>query len=79
MGDDRGDCLVLFCRGGGGDSFEEDLHWGPKLGVFVGLVELDGADDVAFKNVEALRGALFFSASMELNTKGAGEVVLAVK
>ena len=73
MGDDRGDCLVLFCRGGGGDSFEEDLRWGPKLGVFVVLVELDGADDEAFKTVEALRrGAFFFSTSVELNTKGAG-------
>ena len=74
MGDGRGDCLVvtvLFCHGGGGDSFEEDLRCGPKLGVLVDLVELDGVG-VTFKTVEALRGAFFFATSMELNTKGAG-------
>ena len=73
MGDSRGDCLVvtvLFCRGGGGDSFEEDLRCGSKLGVLVDLVELDGVA-VTFKTVEALRGAFFFSTSVELNTKGA--------
>ena len=45
MGYGRGDCLVvtvLFCCGCGGDSFEEDLRCGPKLGVLVDLVELDG-------------------------------------
>ena len=45
MGDGRGDYLVvtvLFCRDGGGDSFEEGLRCGPKLGVLVDLVELDG-------------------------------------
>ena len=75
VGDDRGDGLVdvvLFCCG---DSFEEDLRWEPRLGVFVDLVELD---DVAnggvalFKTVEALRGTFFFSTSVELKTKGAG-------
>ena len=74
MGDGRGDCLVvtvLFCRGGGGDSFEENLRCGPKLGALVDLVELDGVG-VTFKAVEALRGAFFFSASIELNTKGTG-------
>ena len=72
MGDGRGDCLVvivLFCRGG--DSFEEDLRCRPKLGVLVDLVELDGVA-VTFKTIEALRGALFFSTRVELNTKGAG-------
>ena len=76
VGDDRGDGLVdvvLFCCG---DIFEEDLHWEPRLGVFVDLVELDDvANDVGvtlFKTVEALRGAFFFSTSMELKTKGAG-------
>ena len=42
VGDRRGDCLivtVLFCRGCGGDSLEEDLRCGPKLGVSVDLVE----------------------------------------
>ena len=86
MGDGRGDCLVvtvLFCRGGGGgggggDSFEEDLRCGPKLGVLVYLVELDGVG-VTFKIVEALRGAFFFSTSVELNTKGAEEGELAAK
>ena len=34
--------FVLFCRGCGGDSFQEDLRCGPKLGVLVALVELDG-------------------------------------
>ena len=43
----------------------------PKLGVLVDLVELDGVG-VTFKTVEALRGAFFFSTSMELNTKGSG-------
>ena len=74
MGDGRGDCLVvtvLFCRGCGGDSFEEDVQCGPKLGVLLDLVELDGVG-VTFKTVEALRGAFFFSTSVELNTKGAG-------
>ena len=74
MGDGRGDCLVvtvLFCRGCGGDSFEEDLRCGPKLGVLVDLVELDGVG-VTFKTREALRGSFFFSTSVQLNTKGAG-------
>ena len=74
MGDGRGDFLVvtvLFCRGCGGDSFEEDLRCGPKLGVLVDLVALDEVG-VTFKTVEALRGAFFFSTSMELNTKGTG-------
>ena len=75
VGDDRGDDLVdvvLFCCG---DSFKEDLCWDPWLGVFVDLVELN---DVAnggvtlFKTVEGLRGAFFFSASVELKTKGTG-------
>ena len=73
-GDGSADCLVvtvLFCRGCGGDSFEEDLRCGPKLGILVDLVELDGVD-VTFKTVEALRGAFFFSTSVKLNTKGAG-------
>ena len=63
MGDGRGDCLVvivLFGRGCGGDSFEEDLRCGPKLGVVVDLVELDGVG-VTFKTVEALRGAFFLN------------------
>ena len=74
VGDGRGGCLVvtvLFCCGCGGDSFEEHLRCGPKLGVLVDLVELDGVG-VTFKTVEALRGAFFFSTSVELNTKGAG-------
>ena len=81
MGDGRGDCLaltVLFCCGCGGDSFEEDLRCGPELVVLVDLVELDGVG-VTFKTVEALRDAFFFSTSMELNTKGAGEGKLAMK
>ena len=55
MGDGCGDCLavtVLFCRGGSGDSFEEDLRCGPKLGVLEDLVELDEVG-VTFKTVEA--------------------------
>ena len=78
VGDGRADRLevaALFCRG---DSFEEDLCWEPKLGVFVDLVDLDDAVDVVdvgvtlLKTVEALRGAFFFSAGVELKTKGAG-------
>ena len=76
VGDDRGDGLVdevLFCCG---DSFEEDLRWELKLRVFVDLVELadvaDGVGVTLFKTVKALRGAFFFSSSVELKTKGAG-------
>ena len=74
MGDGGGGCLVVtvfFCRGCGGDSFGKDLRCGPNLGVLVDLVELDGIG-VTFKAIEALRGAFFFSTSVELNTKGAG-------
>ena len=65
---------VLCC---GGDSLEEDLRWGPRLGALVDLVEfVDGVPSVGvalFKTVEALsRGAFFFSTSVELKTKGAG-------
>ena len=72
VGDGRGGGfldVVLFCCG---DNFEEDLHWEPKLAVFVDLVELDDvANDVSvalFKTVEALRGAFFFSTGVELKT-----------
>ena len=45
--------------------------------VFVDLVELDdevdGVSVTLLKIVEALRGAFFFSTSVEQNTKGAGE------
>ena len=65
---------VLCC---GGDGLEEDLHWGPRLGALVDLVEFeDGVTNggvALFKIVEAFsRGAFFFSASMELKPKGAG-------
>ena len=63
---------VLFC---GGDSFEEDLRWGPILGVFVDLVMFDDEDNdgvALLKIVETLRGPFFFSTSVELKTKGAG-------
>ena len=80
FGDDLVDD-VLFC---GGVSLEEDLRWGLRLGALVDLVELE--DDVTnggvalFKIVEALiRGAFFFSTSVELKTKGAGKGELAVK
>ena len=73
VGDSLSDRLVdvvLFCCG---DNFEEDLHWEPTLGAFVDLVELDdvanGVGVTLFKTVEALRGAFFFSTSMELKTK----------
>ena len=46
---------------------------GPKLGVLMDLAEVDGVT-VTFKTVEALRAAFFFSTSVGLNTKGAGEV-----
>ena len=65
---------VLCC---GGDSLEEDLRWGPRLGALVDLVEFeDGVTNggvALFKIVEALSGgAFFFSTSVELKTKGAG-------
>ena len=59
------------------------MPWGPRLGVFVDLVEF--ADDEAndgtalFKTAEAFSGAFVFSTSVELKTKGAGEGELAVK
>ena len=64
---------VLCC---GGDSLEEDLRWGPRLGALVDLVEFDNGVTscgvALFKTVEALRGGdFFFSASVELKTKGA--------
>ena len=67
---------VLCCCGG--DSLEEDLRWGPRLGALADLVEfVDGVTSCGvalFKTIEALsRGAFFFSTSMELKTKGAGE------
>ena len=65
---------VLCC---GGDSLEEDLLWGPRLGALVDLVEFDdgvtSCGVALFKTVEALSsGAFFFSTSVELKTKGAG-------
>ena len=76
VGDGRGGGLVvvvLFCRG---ESFEKDLRCGPKLWVFVDLVELDdevdGVGVTMLKIVEALTGASFLSTSVELDTKGAG-------
>ena len=75
LGGRFGDALVdevLFCCG---DSFEEDLRWVPRLGVFVDLVEFDdvangGAD--LFKTVLAFSGTFFFSTRVQLKTKGAG-------
>ena len=65
---------VLFCFG---DSLEEDLRWGPRLGALVDLVEFDdgvtSCDVALFKTIEALsRGAFSFSTSVELKPKGAG-------
>ena len=65
---------VLFC---GGDSLEEDLRWGARLGALVDLVAFDDGVTCCgvalFKTVEALsRGAFFFSTSVELKTKGTG-------
>ena len=55
---------VLCC---GGDSLEEDLLWGPRLGALVDLVELDdgvtSCDVALFKTVEALSRCAFFLAS----------------
>ena len=60
---------VLSCCGDGlgavmsccGDSFEEDLHFSPKLGILVDLVELDEDEDLTLlKTMETLRGAFFF-------------------
>ena len=46
---------VLCC---GGDSLEEDLHWGPRLGAVVDLVEFEdgvtNGDVALFKIVEAI-------------------------
>ena len=72
FGDDLVD--VLCCDG---DSLEDDLRWGPRLGALVDLVESDdgvtSCGVALFKTVEALsRGAFFFSTSVELKTKGTG-------
>ena len=61
---------VLFC---GGDSLDEDLRWGPRLGDLVDLAELEdgvtNGDVALFKIVQALiRGAFFFSTSVELSS-----------
>ena len=66
---------VLFCCCG--DGLEEDLRLGPRLGALVDLVEFEdcvtNGGAALFKTVEAFsRGAFFFSASVELKTKGAG-------
>ena len=63
---------------------EEDLRWGPRLGALVDLVEfVDGVTSsgvALFKTIEALiRGAFFFSTSVELKSKALGEGELAVK
>ena len=68
-----GDGLVDFlCCGG--DSLEEDLRWGPRLGALVEFVDgVTSCGVTLFKTVEALSsGAFFFSTSMELKTMGAG-------
>ena len=67
--------MDVFCCDG--DSLEEDLHWGPRLGALVDLVEFDdgvtSCGVALFKTVEALsRGAFFFLPSVELKTNGAG-------
>ena len=70
-----GDGLVnVSCCGG--DSLEEDLRWGPRLGALVDLVEFENGvtnGGVAlFKIVETFsRGVFFFSTSVELKTDGA--------
>ena len=76
-----GDGLVLFCCG---DSLEEDLHWEPRLGAFVDLVELDdgvtSCGAALFKTVEVLcRRAFFFSTSTEQKQRALGQGELAVK
>ena len=52
------------------------MRWGPRLGVFVDLVEFadnETNDGTAlFKTVEAFSGVFLFSISVELKTKGAG-------
>ena len=58
-----GDGLVdVSCCGG--DSLEEYLRWGPRLGALVDLVEFeDGVTNggvALFKIVEALSGGAFF-------------------
>ena len=59
------------------------MRWGPRLGVLVNLVEFadeETNDGTAlFKTVVAFSGAFFFSTSVELKTKDAGEGELAVK
>ena len=50
------------------------MRWGPRLGALVEFVNgVTSCGVTLFKTVEALsRGAFFFSAGMELKTKGAG-------
>ena len=63
---------VLYC---GGDSLEEDLRWGPRLGALVDLVEFeDGVTNggvALFKIVEAFsRGAFFLLDQRGAENKG---------
>ena len=64
-------CVVVV------NSLDEDLHWGPRLGALLDLVEfvdrVTNCGVALFKTVEALSSsAFFFSTSVELKTKGAG-------
>ena len=83
VGDGRGDGLVDVVLFSFGDNFQEDLHWEPKVRVFVDLVELD---DVAYgvgvtfsKTIETLRGALFSQLAWSCKLRALGEEELAVK
>ena len=71
-----GDSLADDVLFSGGDSFEEDLRWRPRLGAFVDLVEFeDSVTDggaALFKIVEAFSRGAFFSTSVELKIKGTG-------
>ena len=58
FGDGLGD--VLCCDG---DSLEEDLRWGPRLGALVDLVEFDDGET---------NGGVALFKTVELKTKGAG-------
>ena len=53
-----GDGLVdVLCRGG--DSLEEDLRWGPRLGALVDLVEFeDGVTNVGVEPCLVVRSSV---------------------
>ena len=72
MGDGRGDCLVvtvLFCRGCGGDSFEEDLRKGRSLPDLLDVILSASAWVILLNSGSSLKSPIVTSVDTPLNTK----------